>query len=321
MTAKNSKVLLLINIGSPQTLTVPAVRAYLRRFLMDPYVIQIPFILRFILFYIVICTIRAPKTFLKYQGIWRKEGSPFHYFTEHFRAALEKAIGVRVLNVMMYSEPGFKTAFNELATINPSEIVVIPMYPQYAASSYATSLDSFNRFFAKSELTAKVQIIKPFFNESFFIDSIFTNIVSQHPDYKTFEQVVFSYHGLPQSHVDRAPKDQDYQQQCITTTELLAQKLGLEKNYVTCFQSRVGVTKWIKPYLDQTCEELARSGKRRILVVSPSFVVDGLETLQEITDLEKQLQLHYNVKISLVTGLNSEPHWIAGFAGFISQVL
>jgi ferrochelatase len=319
VTPNSKKAILLINIGSPQTLTVKAVRAYLRRFLMDPYVIQIPFLFRFVLFYIVICTIRAPKTFLKYQGIWRAEGSPFHFFTENFRAALEKTLGARVLNVMMYSEPGFKTAFAVLKTEGLTEIIAVPMYPQYADSSYRTSVESFKKYFAKSKLNASVKIVEPFYREEFFIEAVHRNIITQYPDLKPYDQLVFSYHGLPQSHVDRAPADQDYQKQCLATTELLVKKLGIGKNHVTCFQSRVGVTKWIKPYLDQTCETLAIGGAKKLLVISPSFVVDGLETLQEITDLETELKKRYNISIDLVKGLNAEPHWVQGFAGFISK--
>ena len=321
MTPNNKKALLLVNIGSPQTLTVPAVRAYLRKFLMDPFVIQIPFALRFFLFYVVICTIRAPKTFLKYKGIWRAEGSPFHFFTENFRAALEKTLGVRVLNVMMYSEPGFKTAFEELKASGISDVTVVPMYPQYAESSYRTSVEAFKKFSTKYQIAQNAKIVEPFYREDFFISAVYKNIISQYPDFNSYDQLVFSYHGLPQTHIDRAPADQDYQQQCIATTELLVKKLGLDKNYVTCFQSRVGVTKWIQPYLDQTCESLARSGKKKILVISPSFVVDGLETLQEITDLETELQKQYNIRLDLVKGLNSEAHWVQGFTGYISGKL
>lgn len=287
---------------------------------MDPYVIQIPFLLRFVLFYLVICTIRAPRTYLKYKGIWSKEGSPFHLFTENFRAAAEKQLGLRVLNVMMYSEPGFKTAFTLLQKENFSEIILAPMYPQYAESSYRTSIEEFKKYFIKSGLTASVKIVEPFYKEDFFINSVSQNIISQFPAYAKYDQLVFSYHGLPQSHVDKSKNGADYQQQCLATTELLVKKLNLDhNNYVTCFQSRVGATKWISPYLDQTCVSLARSGKNNILIISPSFVVDGLETLQEIGDLETTLQAPYNIKLDLVRGLNSEQHWVQAFSEFITK--
>ena len=138
------------------------------------------------------------------------------------------------------------------------------------------------------------------------------------PAYQSFDHVVFSYHGLPQSHVAQSSAADNYQQQCLSTTERLAAKLNLDpKNYVTCFQSRVGLTKWIGPYLDQTCETLAQNGKQNLLLVSPSFVVDGLETLQEIGDLEKSLQVRFAVKLVLVPGLNSESYWVENFSEFI----
>lgn len=316
----NKTVLLLINIGSPSELSVKAVKAYLRKFLMDPYVIQIPFILRYILFYLVICNIRAPKTFLKYKSIWLKEGSPFHFFTEKFRHTLEKRIGIRVMNIMMYSDPDFDSAFAFLNQENFSKIIVAPMYPQYAASSYVSSAEKFKYFLNKSQLKAEVKFVDPFYRNDFFINSFYSNIITQYPDFKKYDHIVFSYHGLPQSHVKKIAPEFDYQKQCFATTELLARKLQLnENNYVTCFQSRVGLAKWIEPYLDQTCESLARGGKKNILIISPSFVVDGLETLQEISDLEKSLQLSYQIKLDLVKGLNSEDIWVQNFSEFIIQ--
>lgn len=315
---KNKNLLVLINIGSPTELSVPAVRKYLQSFLMDRHVIQIPFILRYILFYLLICNIRAPKTLKKYQSIWTKQGSPFHVFTENFRHALENSLGVRVLNLMMYSEPSFESGFNEIKTGHYSKITVCPMYPQYAESSTLASIEKFKSFFAAANLTCEVEYVRPFFNEEFFIESFFNNIVTAQPAYQSFDHVVFSYHGLPQSHVARSSTADNYQQQCLYTTEKLANKLKLDpKNYVTCFQSRVGLTKWIGPYLDQTCDALAQNGKKNLLLISPSFVVDGLETLQEIGDLEKLLQRRFAVKMTLVPGLNSESFWVENFSKFI----
>ncbi len=315
---KNKNLLVLINIGSPTELSVPEVRKYLQRFLMDPHVIQIPYFLRFILFYLVICNIRAPKTFKKYQSIWTKQGSPFHVFTENFRRTLEAALNVRVLNMMMYSEPSFESGFAEIKAGNYSKITVCPMYPQYAESSTLASIEKFKSFFAAAKLTSEVEYVRPFYQMDFFIESFYRNIVAAQPAYQSFDHVVFSYHGLPQSHVARSSTADNYQQQCLNTTEKLAAKLKLEpKNYVTCFQSRVGLTKWIGPYLDQTCEALAQCGKKNLLLISPSFVVDGLETLQEIGDLEKSLQARFAVKLVLVPGLNSESHWVENFSEFI----
>lgn len=315
-------VLLLLNIGSPEELSVPAVRRYLRQFLMDPYVIQIPFLLRYLLFYLLICNIRAPRTFAKYRSIWTSGGSPFHIFTEKFRGAIEACLGFRVLNVMMYSEPGFATAFAELQKEKFGKILVCPMYPQYADSSTLTSLEKFRTFFAASGLTAEVSYLEEFYQEDFFINSLLQNIVSKHPDYRSYDHVVFSYHGLPESHIERSKPERNYRRQCFATTELLATKLALLSNtYVTCFQSRVGVTKWITPYLDQTCDQLARDGKKNILVISPSFVVDGLETLQEIADLETLLRRRYEIRLQLVTALNSEPVWVQNFAGRVRELI
>lgn len=315
---KNKSVLVLINIGSPTELSVKAVRKYLQNFLMDPHVIQIPFFLRFILFYLVICNIRAPKTFAKYKSIWTPQGSPFQVLTEKFRRALEALLGLRVLNLMMYSEPGFESGFAEIKAGGFSKIVVCPMYPQYAESSTLASIEKFKVFYAAAGLSASVEYVRPFYSEDFFIDSFYRNIIAAQPQFLSFDHVVFSYHGLPQSHVARSSAADNYQQQCLKTTELLAAKLNLEsKNYVTCFQSRVGLTKWIGPYLDQTCETLAQNGKKNLLLISPSFVVDGLETLQEIGDLQKSLQARFAVKLVLVPGLNSESFWLANFSEFI----
>lgn len=319
---KNKTVLLLINIGSPSELSVNAIRTYLRNFLMDPYVIQIPYLLRYILFYLLICNIRAPRTFLKYKSIWRPDGSPFHIYSENFRKSVENILGFRVINMMMYSEPGFEKAFTELKSKNYAKIIVCPMYPQHAESSSVSSLEKFRKLFIESGLTAEIKYVSPFYKEHFFIESLQNNITTRHPDYHSYDHIVFSYHGLPQSHVDKSSVENNYQKQCFRTTELLAEKLKLEKkNYVTCFQSRVGLTKWIRPYLDQTCEALAKTGKTNLLIVSPSFVVDGLETLQEIADLEKNLQLRYKIRLHLVTGLNSETIWIKNFTEYINTLI
>lgn len=320
---KDKIIIALINIGSPNQLTLKAVKSYLRSFLMDPYVIQIPFFLRYILFYLLICSIRASKTLSKYKSIWQREGSPFHVFTENFRKKLENKLGIKVINLMMYSEPSFDSAFSFLCENKYTKIIVAPMYPQYADSSYLASVEKFKKYFKKSNLTSEVHYLDVFYKENYFIDSFYTNIINQYPNYKKFDHIVFSYHGLPQSHIDKSNPLQNYQEQCFETTRLLATKLSLTSNsYLTCFQSRVGITKWITPYLDRTCEELAKKNLNNILVISPSFVVDGLETLQEISDLEKSLNVTYpSLKLNLVKALNSEEVWVNNFSEFIVKYL
>ena len=221
---------------------------------------------------------------------------------------------------MMYSEPGFEKGFEEIKNSGFAKIIVCPLYPQYAESSTRSSIEKFDRYYKASGLKAELIYIKPFYKEDFFINSFASHIVAKQPDYQKFDHIVFSYHGLPQSHIEKSGLSDNYRQQCLETTELLAAKLELNKNnYVTCFQSRVGVTKWITPYLDKTCEDLAQRGLKNLLLVSPSFVVDGLETLQEIGDLEKSLRLKFDVHLHLVSALNSESLWIKNFAEYIKK--
>lgn len=329
----NKKLLILNNIGTPLSSQRHDVKKYLREFLMDPKVIQISWLFRWFLVYVIISVFRSKKSSQKYQKIWTPAGSPIMVYTESFKEKLKQLLPEYDIAIgMRYQKPAIKDSLMNFSHYD--EILFFPLYPQYSEATTQSAVDKFKLDFSNLNSTkkkpVKLKTIKPFWNHPNFIQSLVKKI-SQF-DLTQYQVLVFSYHGLPESQIkknkfcqlkdsccDRSENANNncYRAQCFQTTNLLVQQLKNQNllpvnlRFETCFQSRLGRTKWIEPYTDITLQNLARQIRsRKVLVICPSFVTDCLETLEEILMENKKLFLDQGGKVfDYVPCLNDDESW------------
>jgi ferrochelatase len=289
------KGLLLINLGTPNAPDPKAVRRYLREFLLDKRVINLPTLLRYFIVYCLILPFRPKRSAHAYQAIWTSMGSPLlinsELFTQKVQKNLEKTHHV-VLG-MRYGQPSLHSALLQLK--NCRDITILPLYPQYASSSTGSAIEAILSYFQHQPIIPSLHIIRDFYQHPGFIKAFSAQIK---PFITESDFILFSYHGVPENHLLNAPckkicngpctdlktyHESCYRAQCYRTTQLIAEHLSLAENtYTTAFQSRLGRAAWIKPYTEETLVLLAQSGVKRLAVVCPAFVADCLETLEEI---------------------------------------
>jgi protoporphyrin/coproporphyrin ferrochelatase len=321
---KNKRGLLLIQLGTPESPSTKHVRRYLRVFLSDKRVIDLPAIIRHLLLNLVILPFRSKKSAEAYRSIWTEQGSPLRVISEALRSKLQERLNTshKVVLGMRYGEPNLKQALIDLADCR--SITVLPLYPQYASSTNGSSLEEVLQYFSKQAVMPSLHIIRDFYAHPAFIQAQATQIK---PYLDTHDYCLFSYHGLPVRHIEKAgcknvclekcPKPEDsntacYRAQCFETTRQLTKALALTENqYSTAFQSRLGKTPWIKPYTDEILKELAEAGIKRLVITCPAFVTDCLETLEEIGMQAKAQWLALGGEgLTLVPCLNDEEHWV-----------
>lgn len=328
---------LLVNVGTPDSPRTPEVRRYLRQFLSDPRVIDIPALPRALLLYGVILPFRPQKSAKAYQKVWRQEGSPLLYFSQQQRAALQEAFASSgsaetVVELgMRYGNPSIERALNALRQANVDHITIVPMYPQYASASTGSALDEVLRVFKTWPAVPAYNVVPPFYDSAGFIDS-FVELAAAHLRGFSPDHLVLSYHGLPERQVQATDDTQAhclksenccaaivtanrncYRAQCFATSRALVSKLGETfpgLSHTTTFQSRLGRTPWIKPYTDLVLPELVKQGKKRIAVMCPSFVADCLETLEEVAMRAREDFIAAGGEDFLfIPSLNAHPRW------------
>lgn len=322
---------LLINLGTPDSPKTADVRKYLTQFLNDPRVIDISPVGRFFLVNGIIVPFRAPKSAKLYEAVWTKEGSPLLVHSNKMKDLLQKELGENYLVElgMRYQSPSLGSALDKLRKANVDKIIMIPLYPQYASSSTGSSVAEAIRLMQKWEVTPSVEVISKFYDNPDFIDACVD--VAKKYNIDDYDYVIFSYHGLPERHIMKGSAHYGsdscrlgsccdtitqknkycYRANCFETTRQLVKRLNIpEGKYESTFQSRLD-DKWIKPYSDKVIEELAKKGKKKILVFSPAFVADCLETLYEIgTEYDEIFKEFGGEKVTLVESLNDNPVWI-----------
>lgn len=303
-----SRGLLLLNLGSPKSAEPREVGTYLREFLMDPYVIDIPAPLRWILVNLLIIPKRSHASSELYKKIWNRNGSPLVQFTQ----ALSEKVKARlkadytVGYCMRYGAPGIREVLPQL--LHASEITLFPLYPQYSLAATESSIDQVKKALIEFGYRGALKIVPPFYSQNSYLDAV-ANISRPHLKNGFWDKVLFSFHGLPERQVIKAKEN--YRTQCFITAREVALRLGLrEDQYLVAFQSRLGRTPWIKPYSDHLYESLPKEGVKRLAVLSPSFVADCLETLEEIAIRgRKQFKEAGGEELFLVPSLNSEGIW------------
>ena len=322
--------LLLINIGSPQSPAITDVRRYLRVFLSDKRVIDLPAWLRYPLLYCFILPTRPRRSAKAYQEIWTSEGSPLISTSMRVGDALQARLGpqYQVAIGMRYGQPSIQNALDALSDCD--QITILPLYPQYSSAATGSSIEQVLRILKSRSIFPSITVIRDFYQHPAFIQAQAAQIA---PHLLDHDYVLFSYHGLPENHLQKEgckpvcvaacrPEGAArgcYRAQCLQTTALLANTLGLAK-YGSSFQSRLGRTPWIKPYTDHILIDLAASGMKRLAVVCPSFVTDCLETLEEIGMRAKEQWLALGGEtFTLIPCLNDSEQWIDAIAAIVAQ--
>lgn len=299
------RVLLVANLGSPATPGVKDVHRYLNEFLMDERVIDLPYWRRLLLVKGIITPFRAPKSAAKYLGIWGPEGAPLIVLTQKMAAGLAAETGLPVYVCMRYGAPTPAEALRRLSTEHPDvdEVVLCPLYPHYAMSSYETAVEHVQTAYNKGKYAFDLKVVPPFYAYPAYIEELAASLQPflSETDY---DHVLFSYHGIPERHVRKSDPTGShclqradccsvrssahatcYRHQVRQTTELVAEKLGLPKHsYSLSYQSRLGSDKWLSPATSDELAALPGRGIKRLLVLSPAFMIDCLETLEELHD-------------------------------------
>lgn len=327
MTSKRG--ILLVNLGSPDSPSVPDVRRYLKQFLMDPRVIDSPWLVRKVVVGLFILPFRPRKAAAAYASIWTPEGSPLVVISRRVESLLRTKISHPLALGMSYGKPSIESAVSDLATAGVSDILLIPMFPHYAMSTFETVFVAVEDAIKKVAPGTRLQTKPPFYNDSDYIDALVT-AATPHLS-QGYDHLLFSYHGLPERHLRKSDPTKKhclmsatccqtpseahktcYRHQIFETTKAFIEKAGIPGDqYSVSFQSRLGRDPWLQPYTDDAIKELAAKGVKKLLVICPSFVADCLETLEEIGDEGKEEFLeHGGEEFVLVPCMNDHPRWI-----------
>jgi ferrochelatase len=330
---------LLAQLGTPASPATADVRRYLREFLSDPRVIDLPAPARWLLVNAVIAPFRAPRSAHAYQAIWTPAGSPLLLHSRAFAQALERELGAgfRVALGMRYGAPRLADALGELVAAGVSRIVAFPLYPQLAESSTGTAIAAIRVAAAARASSPPISFVPPFFAKAGFVDAVAEQ--ARPLLARGFDHVLFSYHGLPERHVRAADPTRAhclasasccdappaaalascYRAQCFATSRALASALSVPPERVTtAFQSRLGRDPWIQPWTDAELPKLAARGVKRLVVLCPSFVADCLETLEEIgIRAHAQWSALGGADFALAPCVNASPAWVGAAAEIV----
>ena len=323
------KGVLIVNLGSPNSTEVNDVRKYLDQFLMDERVIDFPKLIRKILVKGLILNIRPKKSSNAYKRIWWKEGSPLIVLSRRLFKKVSDLMQIPVALAMRYGSISIYNGLKELNDKGVDEFIILPLYPHYAMSSYETVVEKVKEEVKINFPENKIKVIEPFYDDPKYIELLSLKIKDTIKDIE-YDHILFSYHGIPVSHlkisdptnthcykaknccsVDSKAHKTCYKHQVTITTELVAKYLGLEREkYSISFQSRLANEPWLKPYTDSELERLAKEGKKNMVVVTPAFVTDCLETLEEIVMEAKEEFLEAGGEnYYYVPCLNDDDNW------------
>ena len=339
MPVKSKTGVLLVNLGTPDAPSYGAVYRYLKQFLLDKRVIDIPWIFRQILVRGIIAPFRSNSSAKLYKKLWTEEGSPLMVYGVKLVEGVQELLGDEyvVELAMRYQNPSIESAVDKLLSQPISNVIVLPLFPHYASASTGSANEEVMRIFSKQQAIPELKFINSYYDYEPMIDVFVEN--SQKFDLSSYDHVLFSYHGLPQRQLIKADncnhclkvdkccetiseKNQFcYSAQCHATTYIMAEKLGLSKNqYSICFQSRLGNDPWVKPYTTDVLKERAAAGDKRLLVFCPAFVSDCLETTVEVLDeYQEEWEEMGGEHIDLVESLNDHPKWIEAVTELVKR--
>lgn len=281
---------LICNLGTPETYKTKDVRRFLRQFLSDGRVIEIPKIIWWFILNGIILTLRPSKSAKLYKSVWTKEGSPLLVLSKKLTEKLKMSVGdsCEVELAMRYGNPSMESALMSLKNKNCRKLIVIPMFPQYSGTTTGSIFDEVARVLSKWRWVPSLSFVNSYHDHPEYINAL-ADSLSNHIKNNSPQKIIFTYHGIPKRNFDLGDPYQCY---CQKTTRLVAEKLNLEDDtYITTFQSRFGPAEWLKPYTSDTMGELPLQEVKSVLVVAPAFSVDCLETIEEIDQENKEIFL------------------------------
>jgi ferrochelatase len=333
-----SKGVLLVNLGSPDSASVPDVRRYLGEFLMDPRVLDVNWLVRFAVVHFAILPTRPKQSAHAYQAIWTREGSPLVVISQNVRKQLQARVRIPVELAMRYQNPTIESAVANLMKQGVNEILLIPLFPHYAMSSFETAVERVKEITARLAPSAKVVIQPPFYNHPQYIAALVASargLLDQ-----GYDHLLFSFHGLPERQIRKSDPTGShclasptccqgaspahatcYRAQCYKTVEAFVKLAGVPgSKYSVAFQSRLGRDPWLKPYTDYELVRFAAEGKKRMLVICPAFVSDCLETLEEIGIRGRESFINAGgTSLAQIPCLNEHPLWLEALEGMITS--
>ena len=320
---------LLINLGTPDSPSVSDVRKYLFQFLNDPRVIDIPWLARTLLVNLIIVPFRAPKSAKIYKELWTEKGSPLLIYGNELKEKVQAELGngFSVELAMRYQKPSIESVLGKMRKENYKKIVVVPLYPQYASSSTGSTLELVFKTIANWYVIPELKVVSQFFDNEGYINAFVERGKQYNPE--EYEHVIFSFHGLPVRQVDKVYEDRKpcsdhnceneitddnyycYKASSFATAKAIAERLNIPKEkYTVSFQSRLD-EKWLEPFSDKVVEQKAKEGIKKLLVFSPAFVADCLETTIEIGHEYLEIfKSNGGEKLQLVESLNTHPVWV-----------
>jgi ferrochelatase len=327
------RAILLLNLGSPAAPTRRALRAYLRRFLNDPRVVDLPWVARRLLVEAVVVPLRAYRSARRYREIWTAQGSPLDLYTAAQSVGIrERLRGMTVAYAMRYGSPSIESVLGDFARQSVTEILVVPMYPQYASATVGATMTEVYRCIGALPFVPAVAVLRPFFAEDFYLEAVAARINESLAPFRP-DHLLLSYHGLPVRQLAastritagrcelgeccatlRADNHACYRAQCLATSRALLRRLPAVPTS-TVFQSRIRGTRWCGPHLEDRIVELARSGVRRVAVACPGFLADNLETLHDVAIDARQAFIAAGGEALLaVPCVNDHEVWLDGLA-------
>ncbi|MCB5195288.1 ferrochelatase [Deefgea salmonis] len=317
---------LLINLGTPEAPTAQAVRPYLRQFLSDPRVVEIPKAIWWLILNGIILTVRPKKSAEKYASIWTKEGSPLKVWTIKQAKLLKGQLGeafpgqLVVDYAMRYGSPSIESQISQLKALNCNKIIIVPMYPQYAASTTASVNDEVYRVLQKTRFQPAIRTVAPYYDHPHYIAALAAQVRQHWQANGKGEHLLMSFHGVPRYTLE---KGDPYHCHALKTGRLLAEALDLTPaQYTVSFQSRFGKAEWLKPYTSQVLQQLGQQQLSQLDVICPGFVADCLETLEEIAIEGQHDYLKAGGKsYQFIPCLNDHAKWISALEELVRTEL
>jgi ferrochelatase len=332
----SDKGVLLVNLGSPDSPSVRDVRRYLREFLMDGRVLDAPWPIRFFVVHGLILPFRPRQSAEAYHSIWTAEGSPLIVTSRKVCAALQARLALPIELAMRYQNPSIDGAIDSIARRGVSELLLIPLFPHFAMSSYETAVERVRAGLARNAAHIRLSVEPPYYDREDYVTALVDSCQDHlHSDY---DHLLFSFHGIPERHLRKSDPTRAhclqtpdccqrhspalatcYRAQCFRTVEAFVRRAGVTR-YSVSFQSRLGRDPWLQPYTDLELGRLAREGVRRLKVLCPAFVSDCLETLEEIGIRGRETFLEAGgADLALIPCLNEHPSWIRALENMIRR--
>ena len=329
---------LLVNLGSPNSPSVADVRRYLREFLMDGRVLDVNWFVRFCVVHFAILPSRPQKTAEAYRKIWMPAGSPLIVISRNLQTKLQQRVSVPVELAMRYQEPAIPDALRRLAEKGVDELLLIPLFPHYAMSSYESAVERVKAVAAKLAPQVRIELQPPFFEQPDYIEALVASAEAFVQN--GFDHLLFSFHGLPERQIRKSDPTHRhclaagnccetaspahatcYRAQCFRTVAAFVARAGVPKEkYSVAFQSRLGRDPWLKPYTDYELPRLAGNGVKKLVVMCPAFVSDCLETLEEIGLRGREsFRAAGGTELTLVPCLNEHPRWLEALEKMIRR--